>query len=113
MNLTSHARAREIKTQLRESNWEALLLGTGAWENDVPEDHALIGVGYRCSQDELAVYSYTKLIRVFADMFWSDGGYDTYDDAELSATEWVDFNIVGAWVGEMTPIILMDWEGEE
>lgn len=112
--LTSHATAREIKSRLMEGNEEALLLGTGAWENDVPEDHALVGIGYRCGQHELAVYSYSRLVEVFESHFAADGVYDDEDyDAHTAAVEWVDFNIVGAWVGDMTPIILMDYGVED
>lgn len=60
-------------------------------------DDALIGFTNRANSPLLAVYDYNKLI----DVFMNDGM--TYEDA----LEWVDFNIVGAWLGEGTPIIVM------
>lgn len=59
-------------------------------------DKAIIGVGYRCGQHPMYVYDYPRLVEVFTDQGM------TQDEAE----EWVDFNIVGAWVGESTPIIM-------
>ena len=46
----------------------------------------------------LAVYSYEKMVQVLM-----DNDDLSYDDA----VEYVDFNVVGAWVGEQTPIIVM------
>lgn len=60
-------------------------------------DAALLGFTNRMNSPLLAVYDYNKLVDVFVD----DGM--TYEDA----VEWVDFNIVGAWLGEQTPIIVM------
>jgi len=58
-------------------------------------DDALVGVGSRCSQKTVAVYDYERMIQCFMEDM-------TREDAE----EWVAFNILGAWVGEKTPIIL-------
>lgn len=49
----------------------------------------------------LAVYSYEKMVRVLM-----DNDDLSYDDA----VEYVDFNVVGAWVGEQTPVIVMPIE---
>lgn len=59
-------------------------------------DTALIGRVERCGQDPLAAYSYDKLVRVFMRQ-----GMDRDE-----ASEWIDFNIAGAWIGERTPVIL-------
>lgn len=77
-----------IKESLAESNPEAILYD-GC-------DEALVGIGYRCSGEYIAVYSYKKLIEVFIKEF---GDYE-------SAVEWVEYNIVGGWLGKQTPIIL-------
>ena len=60
-------------------------------------DAALVGVGCRVGQLRLAVYDYELLIEAHQSM---------NDWSREDATEWVDFNTVGAWVGEGTPIIL-------
>lgn len=41
-------------------------------------------------------YEYPRLVGIFMEQGM------TQDEAE----EWVDFNLVGAWVGESTPIIM-------
>jgi hypothetical protein len=50
----------------------------------------------------LAVYSWEKMVDV---CIKRDGM--TYDEA----TEYIEYNCTGAWVGERTPIIVMPFEG--
>jgi len=59
-------------------------------------DAAIIGVGVRCGQPDIAVYDYAKLVQVFID----DGM------TEEEAEEWIDYNINGQWIGEATPIVV-------
>ena len=59
-------------------------------------DAALIGTGERCGQPTLAVYDREKCIEVL------QGQGMSYDEAQ----EYFDFNVVGAWVGEQTPIFV-------
>ena len=61
-------------------------------------DEAFIGFSQRINEPILAVYSYEEIVRVCMER---DGM--EYDEA----VEYVDFNVVGAWVGEQTPIIVM------
>ena len=56
---------------------------------------ALVGVGRRCGQPDLAVYSIEKAIEVLM----QDQGCSRED-----AVEWLEFNSIGAWVGDDTPI---------
>ena len=60
-------------------------------------DEALVGVARRCGQPTLAVYDYEKCVEVFM----SREGMSHED-----AIEWMEFNVVGAWLGEGTPIWL-------
>jgi hypothetical protein len=60
-------------------------------------DEALVGIARRCGQPTLAVYDYEVGVKVFMQR---DGM--TYEDA----IEWMEFNVVGAWMGEGTPIWL-------
>ena len=63
------------------------------WDNC---NAAIVGTGTRCGMPVVVVYDYEKLVQCFLN--------DECD--ENCAREWVDFNIVGAYVGESTPIIL-------
>jgi len=74
-----------------ESIGESTLLADGF-------DAALIGFSQRMNEPMLAVYSYEKMVQVLI-----DNDDLSYDDA----VEYIDFNVVGAWVGEQTPIIVM------
>ena len=57
-------------------------------------DDAFIGVGRRCGQPTLAVYSVEQCIEILM----KDGS--TYEDAR----EYLEYNSIGSWVGENTPI---------
>ena len=61
-------------------------------------DDAIVGLGHRCGCDTVVVYDYDKLVDVFMQQ-----GMD-----EEESIEWIDYNILGAWVGDDTPIILME-----
>lgn len=65
-------------------------------------DEAFIGHSQRINEPMLAVYSWEKMVGVCVNR---DGM--TYDEA----TEYIEYNCIGAWVGERTPIIVMPFEG--
>lgn len=79
----------EIDEYLKEMDESTLLM-------DGFED-ALIGFSQRINDPLLAVYSYDKMVEVLM----TRDGMD-YDEA----SEYIDFNCVGAYVGEQTPIIV-------
>lgn len=81
------------RTFVSEHNERALFL-TG-------HDNAIMGVGQRCGQLALAVYD-NAVIR--ANLM--EEGMD-----ETDAIEFFDFNILGAWHGEHTPILMEPVEG--
>lgn len=58
-------------------------------------ESALVGVGQRCGQPDLAVYSIPLALGILVDR---DGM--SLDEAR----EYLDFNVLGAWVGDRTPI---------
>jgi len=60
-------------------------------------DEACIGHSQRINEPVLAVYSYDKMVEV---LMTRDG----MDDEE--AMEFIEYNCVGAWIGERTPIIV-------
>ena len=77
----------EIIDKLRDLNPDALL-AAGL-------EDALVGVGYRCGQPALAIYSIDKAVQVLV----KRDGMD-----EEGARECLEFNSIGAWMGEHTPI---------
>mgnify|MGYP003132652020 FL=1 len=67
-------------------------------------DNAIVGVGERCNTDSMIVYDYDKMVKVLV----------TRDDMSYEeAEEYIDFNIVGAWIGDTTPIIVTKKNIEE
>ena len=58
---------------------------------------AIIGTGGRCGMEEVFVYSYDKMLTILM----------TEDDmTEREAIDYIEYNIAGAYVGEMTPILV-------
>jgi hypothetical protein len=90
--------SQEIRTYLEKINPEALYIG-----QEEEHDSALIGVAYIQRENEfvhVAMYEYEELIISFAKQFEDE------EDPEESAMEWVDYNVVGAYVGKYTPYIV-------
>lgn len=65
-------------------------------------DDALIGLGQQFNTTAL-VYDIKKVIEIFVE----DGM------SEEDAVEHFNFNVVGAWTGEHTPIFLEKWEEDD
>jgi len=64
---------------------------------DGPEfDVAIVGVLERFGATDAVVYNYNQVIQVLIDQ-----GMDVDD-----AREWYEFNILGAWMGETTPVFV-------
>ena len=62
-------------------------------------EEALIGIGEQFSNPPIAVYDRAKCIEILArDM--------TYEEA----VEYFDYNVIGAWVGEQTPMFVSPME---
>ena len=67
-------------------------------------DNAIVGVGERNNTDSMIVYDYNKMVKILV----------TRDDMSYEeAEEYIDFNIVGAWIGDTTPIIVTKKNIEE
>ena len=82
-----------LRELLEEENPDALLA-------EGFED-AMVGLARRCSQPTLAVYDHALGVQVLI------------RDRSMSyqeAVEWMEFNVVGAWMGEHTPVWLMHAE---
>lgn len=57
-------------------------------------EDAFLGVGRRCGQPDLAVYSIQKSVEILV----------AQGMTEDEAQEYLEFNTIGAWVGELTPM---------
>ena len=66
-------------------------------------DEAIIGRAMRCGQNDLVAYSAIKIREILL----KDGM------EEEEAIEWIEYNIIGAWVGAGTPIIVWDFDLDE
>ena len=60
-------------------------------------EDAIIGVGSRMNMPDVLIYSYNKCVKIFME---KEGW--THEEA----VEWMEFNVVGAWVGETPPIFV-------
>ncbi len=61
-------------------------------------DDAIIGYSQRINDPTLAVYSWELMVKILMER-------DGMTDEE--AMDYIDFNCLGAWVGERTPIIVL------
>lgn len=59
-------------------------------------DGAILGLGRRCGQSDLLVYDADKCVAILM----KDGMTDE------EAMEYFEYNVVGSWMGEGTPIFL-------
>ena len=60
-------------------------------------DEAIIGVGRRCGQPTIVVYDADKCRTILQKRMKGD---------PIDADEYFEFNVVGAWMGENTPIFV-------
>ena len=58
-------------------------------------EDAFLGIGYRCGQEPVAVYDMNKALEILEK-----------DMSPEDAREHFNFNILGQWVGDQTPIFL-------
>ncbi|CAB4197132.1 hypothetical protein UFOVP1304_6 [uncultured Caudovirales phage] len=65
-------------------------------------DDAIIGVGERAGCEPVLCYDRSACIQILMD------GGQSFEEAE----EYFEFNVVGAWVGELTPIFITTKESD-
>ncbi len=85
----------DVRAWIAEHNEEALLA-------DGFED-AIIGIAERCSKQPLVVYDAEKCIKILMER-------DGMEEDE--AAEFFQFNTLGAWMGEHTPLFLWKYESD-
>jgi hypothetical protein len=61
-------------------------------------DEAILGVSHRIGQEDVIAYDYNKVCDVVAKLIG--------DDDIMTVMEYVEFNVMGAYVGERTPIFV-------
>ena len=59
-------------------------------------DDAILGIGRRGTQPEVVAYDYEKCVLILMDR----------EMTEEEAREYMEFNVVGAFVGDRTPIFI-------
>ena len=64
-------------------------------------DEALIGFSQRINEPLLAVYKWQRMVQIL-----KNRDKMTYEEA----VEYIEYNCIGAWIGEQTPIIVMPIE---
>jgi hypothetical protein len=64
------------------------------------QDDAIVGIGERCGQPTMVVYDRNLL----------HAGFVAQGMTEEEASEWIDYNIAGAWIGPNTPLLLTKLE---
>lgn len=65
-------------------------------------DEAIIGVGHRCGDPSVVVYDLEKAIQIVQEEM----------DCEIwEAIEYFNFNILGSYIGEHTPIFMESVKG--
>jgi hypothetical protein len=62
-------------------------------------EEAIVGVAERCGQPALVVYDADKVLEILA-----------RDMTKSEAVEFFNFNVIGAWMGENTPLFLSKYE---
>ena len=60
-------------------------------------DEAVLGIGRRAAQPEVVAYDYEKCVLILM---------DRDEMTEEEAREYMEFNVVGAFVGDRTPIFI-------
>lgn len=84
--------------QLSEFNEEAVIF------HEIED--SLVGIGHRIGMDPIAVYDYEKAILCIM-------GDDDSEDAYESAVEYFEYNTLGTWAGEGTPMFIMFFDDKE
>ena len=85
-----------IKEWIAESNPEALLA-------DGFTD-AIIGICERIGMEPVVAYDRDKCIQILMNEF--EGTIDDDEDLWTSAVEYFEYNVIGSYVGEYTPVFI-------
>ena len=78
---------------------EEELLFLGEHDERKRFEPAILGIAHRFGMQPVVTYDYRKVIDIFAE-----------DMSHEEAQEYFDFNVIGAWLGEGTPIFIEVFE---
>ena len=78
---------------------EEELLFLGEHDERKRFEPAILGIAHRFGMQPIVTYDYRKVIDIFAE-----------DMSHEEAQEYFDYNVIGAWVGEGTPIFIEVFE---
>jgi len=67
-------------------------------------DDALVGVGQQFN-NVIAVYDYERCIEILVN--------DSHDMSDEEAREYFEYNVIGAYVGERTPVFITRYSKED
>ena len=70
-------------------------------------DDAFIGIAERFGQPPVVAYDRDKCIEILAKQFADD------EDPYTAAVEYFEYNVVGSWMGENTPIFVTLYEDHD
>ena len=87
-----------IKEEIAERNEESLFIDGLDGDKEAFND-ALIGYGERCALGPIAVYDTNRVLSILEEKFKM---------TSEEANEWFDYNILGAYMGENTPLFVND-----
>lgn len=75
---------------------EELKGGYASWDGF---DDAILGIAERCSQEAVLLYDYESMI----DVLMRRDGLN-----RENAEEYLQFNVIGAWIGDQTPLVFYE-----
>ena len=81
---------------------EMLFIGSDPTEFE----DAILGIADRFGASPVIAYDYDKVIDILQQQFKETGHLDNDEDSYISAIEWFEYNIIGAYMGEGTPIYI-------
>jgi len=90
----------QIDEYAYETDEKMLLLGSD------PKDFedAIIGIAYRFGMEPSVCYDMDKVIEIFTKQFADD--IEDGEDPHEMAVEWFEYNVIGAWMGNTTPLYI-------
>jgi|TARA_R110000868_G_scaffold285380_2_gene545851 ribosomal protein S24E len=69
-------------------------------------EDAFVGLGYQQYKGPIAIYDAKKCVEILIEEYMLDPDCESREMAEQMAVEYFEYNSVGAWYGEGTPIFM-------
>jgi len=69
-------------------------------------EDAFVGLGYQQYKGPIAIYDAKKCVEILIEEYMLDPDCESREMAEEMAVEYFEYNSVGAWYGEGTPIFM-------